>query len=167
MLTECPHCLTVVVPKRDGTCPSCQRDTRDLRGADRDRTTVVIGEHSQLPSICCVCGIPANRVVRVQGSKPLDGEVPAGYTPARAASIWLFTSFLFGPLIGTLARLLSGLPRSWNFVRVSIIQCDECGTSGPPKPLRVDHEHFTMRFVVHRNFRRRFGELNASQDTTD
>jgi tryptophan synthase beta chain len=40
--------LTLVCPKRDGECPACQRNTRDTRGIDLNRTTVVIGEEAQM-----------------------------------------------------------------------------------------------------------------------
>jgi len=161
---ECPHCFTLVYPRSDGSCPAFQLDTRDTHGIDPERTTVIIGEHSQLPDLCCECGLPARRTARVRASKPVDGDVPAGRTQNEAASTLSIVSLLLGPLGALIDRLVNGGPSGWNNFWVSITQCDECATLGAPTPLRADYEHFTMRFVVHRNFQRQFEALNDPSD---
>lgn len=42
---RCPHCFTTVLAKADGTCPACQKDTRDILGTDLigDSTGAVLG----------------------------------------------------------------------------------------------------------------------------
>ena len=164
MLTECPHCFTVVHPRADGSCPACQLNTRDAQGVNPDRTTVTIGEQSQLPDLCCECGLPARRTVRVRASKPVDGDVPAGRTQSQVASTHSIVSLLLGPLGALVDKLVNGSPSDWNNFWVSIVQCDECATRGAPTPLRADYEHFMMRFVVHCNFQRQFEKLNDSSD---
>ena len=56
MLTTCPHCFTRVIPKADGTCPACQRNVNDPRGADATRTSLRVSQGDVLPAVCCECG---------------------------------------------------------------------------------------------------------------
>jgi len=163
MAVDCPHCFTYVVPKADGHCPACQQDTRDVGAWEREHTTVVIGEHSHLPEICCDCGVPARRIVRVKRSKPNKDEAVTEYVESQSAAL-LVLLLVLRVLLGPFAAIISqfvGSQRNWLHVSVSIVQCSECAESGPPEPLRVDHQLFTMRFVVHRNFSQKFNKLNA------
>jgi hypothetical protein len=164
MIIECPHCFTFVLPKPHGECPACQCNTRDLRDADEDLASVVISEHSPLPDICCQCGVMTRRVVKVLGSKPVDGFVPAGHTEGRFRPMLVLLHFLFAPVGAIFAHHLNEGPSGWNHVQISMSQCDECAECGPPQPLRVDHEQYTMRFAVHREFAHQFERLNTSHD---
>jgi hypothetical protein len=79
MLIDCPHCYTRVVPKVDGTCPACQKDTNDLAGADLSRTSIRVGQGDVLPSVCCDCGYQTQRRVRVYRNNQGDkGELRTG-----------------------------------------------------------------------------------------
>ena len=97
-------------------------------------------------------------------AKPVDGDVPAGRTQSQITWRLSVVYLILGPVGALIARLVNGNPSGWNNFSVSIVQCDECATLGVPTPLRADYEHFTMRFVVHRNFEQGFRALNNSSD---
>jgi len=154
MAIECPHCFTYVHVGGDGQCPSCREDTNDVRGLDRDLTTVVIGENSPIPDVCCTCGVQTRRSINIKQSK--TGDAPTG-------ALLVAMNLLFG-WIG--AIYFHALRMIWRYssdggqtVSVRLTQCELCATEGPPRPLRVNYESCTMRFVVHRDFKARFEEL--------
>ncbi len=161
MLTECPHCFTLVLPKGDGQCPACQRNARQASGPDPELVTLSIGEQSEIPDLCCHCGLPTRRMKRVKRWKPAENA-------QQTAGFWILVTFLFGGLGSALAALqrATGGRYSGHSVVVRIGQCPECAAVGPPEPLQVDHEHFTMRFLVHRDFARQFERLNGSSAGT-
>jgi hypothetical protein len=160
MELECPHCFTFVHVQDAGQCPACHENTNDLRGLDRDLATVVIGENSSIPDVCCCCGITAQRSIRIQQSKRITENSSAMTDDAEAGAFILAFHAIFGWIGGVLlASLLKRSSHNRHTVCVPITQCEECSTAGPPQPLRVDYEYFSMRFVVHRNFRNCFDEL--------
>jgi hypothetical protein len=163
---ECPHCFTYVHVQADGQCPSCREDTNDLREVDRDLTTIVICENSPLPDVCCGCGLPARRSIRIKRWKPLAGERSVITDDAETGVLLLALQIIFswvGALFLQALRKSSSHDRQT--VSVPIVQCETCSMDGPPRPLRVDYEYFTMRFVVHRTFVSRFEELAQEQES--
>jgi hypothetical protein len=161
MEVECPHCFTLVSPAADGECPACRENTRVTSGQDPDRVTLTVGEHSQSPDVCCDCGLPTRRTTHVKRWKPPEN--------AQYADGFLIVGVLLfgwlGSALAALHRIIRGRFGGQTVV-VRIAQCHECVTSGAPDPLRVDHEHFTMRFLVHRDFARQFERLNGSSAGT-
>lgn len=154
MAIECPHCFTFVHVRADGLCPACHEDPNDLRGIDRDRATVMIGENSPIPDVCCDCGLPARRRVIVEEWKPIAGDrasISAGAeTGALRLIFQVFLGWLGAPI---LKALVDHGAHTRHAVRVAIVQCNACAANGRPRPVRVDFEHFAMRFVVHNRFR--------------
>lgn len=63
MIVECPRCLRRVLPKEDGTCPSCGIDPSDTSGTDPTRGVLLIFPGLKLPNVCFNCGMPASRQV--------------------------------------------------------------------------------------------------------
>jgi hypothetical protein len=160
MEIECPHCFTFVFVREDGQCPSCRQDTNDVRGLDRDLATVVVGENSPIPEVCCGCGLPTRRSVCIKQWKPVAGDISAMTGDAETSAVFVALYVMFGWIGGLLFKALwKSSSHDRQSVRVPIVQCDACSSDGPPSPLRVDYENFTMRFVVHRNFKSRYEEL--------
>ncbi len=141
MVINCPHCYTRVVPKDDGGCPACQKDTRDTAGVDTSRVPIRVWQGDVLPPICCHCGRQTSRTVSVYRKTSLPGE-PS--TLAGAIVLWLL-SWWFG-----LWLLLRGMAGT-TVVRVALPQCDTCGASGTPNPRHVDFANARMTFIVHKN----------------
>lgn len=157
MAIECPHCFTYVHDAGDGQCPSCRQDTNDVRGLDRDLATVVIGETSPIPDVCCDCGLPTQRRIRIKKWKPIAGNDSAMTTDAQTGAILAAMYVLFGWIGGIFLHLVwKRISHDGQKVCVPMVQCDACSKGGAPRPLRVDYEHFTMRFVVHRIFKNHF-----------
>ena len=144
----------------DGQCPSCRGDTNDVRGLDRDLTTVLIGERSPLPEVCCGCGVSSRRTVLVKQWKPIvpDGSVTTD--DALYSAIIVALHVIYGWTGGLLLHALwKRSATNRQTVSVPITQCENCSVEAPPQPLRVDYEHFTMRFVVHRIFKSHFEDI--------
>jgi hypothetical protein len=95
MLTECPHCFTRVLPRPDGECPSCQQNTRDVRDADGEITTVIVRENSRMPDYRCTCMLPERRLVRVARSRLVWGRGrDTSFGAAAAFALQLFVGGL-------------------------------------------------------------------------
>jgi len=54
--------------------------------------------------------------------------------------------------------------RTGDVVIVEIPQCEVCGDSGKPAPIRVNSEELRMTFVVHRDFSKQIAEQSSSPD---
>ena len=157
MLTECPHCFTRVLPKPDGQCPACQKSTVDVRDADREFTTVTVRENSNIPDYCCSCMLPERRLVRVVRSRVVWGaSEDSGVGAAAAIALRLLIGgFSF------LVHLLHSEKRSGSQkVVVRVRQCRECSRHQPLEPTFVNYDAYSMKFVVHRDFAKMFGEQN-------
>jgi hypothetical protein len=158
MLTECPHCFTRVLPKPDGQCPGCQQSTLNVRDADREWMTATVRENSRMPDYCCTCMLPELRLVRVSRSRVVWGSSDDSGLGAAAA-------FVLHLLIGGLSfliHLLHSEKRSGSQkVVVQVRQCRACSRRQPLEPVFVNFDGYSMKFVVHRDFARLFGELNA------
>ncbi|MBI3866234.1 MAG: hypothetical protein HY290_30510 [Planctomycetia bacterium] len=127
-----------------------------MRGLDQDLTTVVLGEASRVPEICCSCGLATRRRILVKQWKPVGGDHPDAADDGQIGAFAMVFNALFGLFGGLfLHAFLKRSPHNRQWVCVPIMQCEACSENGPPQPLRVDFEYFTMRFVVHRNFQAR------------
>ena len=159
MIVECPHCYTRVWPTPQGECPACRKSIHDATDADRAKTSVSIGHRSLLPPYCCDCGRPTDRYVRIVRRVSCKADVadsPAGLLSVLA----LLVSWWFLPL-----AVMSGLrDRTGDVVIVEIPQCEVCGESGRPAPIRVNSEELRMTFVVHKDFSKQIAEQSSSPD---
>jgi hypothetical protein len=143
MMIECPHCHSTVWPRTDGTCPSCQQDTRDTRGADLTKAVMTITAGQATPWICHSCGSSTDRYVKVHrtSAKGTDDEGAA-------------TSKFLGIALGLLVGHLFFWNRSRDRLVVAIPQCPTCAAQhGPPAPRYVDFDRQRMTFVVDRAFK--------------
>lgn len=141
MLIDCPHCLTKVVPKEDGSCPSCQEDTRDAAGCDLTKTTISVEQAEILPAVCCGCGRETYRYVRVKAG--------AGDVPLVGRLIALCFSYVW-----FLLTLACGERRA-RVVIVNVPQCEDCARDGRPQPRYVDYANARMTLVVHKSLKER------------
>ena len=143
MLIDCPHCYTRIVPKSDGSCPACQRDTRDTTGLDLSWTSIRVSQSDVLPPVCCECGLRTSRMVSVYRKTSPAGE-PS--TLVGMAIFWL-VSWVVG-----LWLILRGMANA-SVVEVRLPQCEACAGQGPPEPRFVDFGNARMTFIVHKNLR--------------
>ncbi len=63
MIVECPHCLRRVLPKSDGTCPSCGKDPKNTQGTDPARAVLMVHPRTRFPTSCFHCTMPATKTV--------------------------------------------------------------------------------------------------------
>jgi len=143
MLIKCPHCYSRVLPKPDDRCPSCGRNVKDRRGADRTKTELVLTEGDPLPPICLLCGDPTDRTVRVRFHK----ADPANADKEVAAVLMLVSLF-----VALLAYLLR--PRRGIYIEMRLPQCRACKKkTGKPEPRHIAWDRRELTLVVHRKFR--------------
>lgn len=137
MLVTCPHCYTRVLPKADGSCPACQKDTREISGADLTRASIRIEQGQELPGFCCDCGQATNRYSSVYCvSRARDN--PSGLAQIMIALVsWPMALYFFLRGIQNAGRL-----------RIKLPQCERCATRGTPLPQHVDFENARATFVV-------------------
>jgi hypothetical protein len=143
MLINCPHCYTRIVPKSDGSCPACQKNTQDTTGLDVSRTSIHVSQGDILPAVCCDCGQPTSRTVAVY-RKSSGGDEPS---TALGLAIIVLVSWLAGLLL-----LLRGAANK-SVAQVKIPQCEACAERGSPEPRFVDFANARMTFIVHKNLK--------------
>lgn len=148
MIAECPHCFTRMIPKADGTCPACQKDTRDMRGTDPTRTSLRVSQGDVLPAICCDCGHETERRVAVCQSSCGEQDQPSGVVQAFIALFisWPMAIYFF----------LRGIKKT-SVVSIKMPQCKECAQRSTPHPRYVDFPNARMTFVVHKNLKEAIG----------
>jgi hypothetical protein len=157
-LSECPHCHTSVYPKDDGTCPSCRRNTRDLRGADTDRASVSLAEQEPLPPVCILCGHDTDRTRKIACSyRPERDE----NTPGTGLAVMAMITGLFTGLL----LLLATSPSS-NVLMMRVPLCRRCRLKRKEHVRHVDFPNRQMTFLAHRVFRDRLLERRASESST-
>jgi hypothetical protein len=141
-IIQCPHCFTQVIPKSDGTCPACQRNTRDREGIDDTRRSIRISQGDVLPPICCDCGEAASVYTPVSRTLANAQGQPSG--------VWqiLMALFLSWPM--AVYFFLRGISQA-SVVQVRLPQCARCRERAKPSPRYVDFPNARMTFVVHKN----------------
>lgn len=161
MLPEFPHCFTRVLPRPDGQCPSCQQSTLSIRDADREFVTVTVRENSQMPDFCCTCMIPERRLVRVAQSRVVWGSSD----DSGVATAALFVAHVLIGGFTFLIQLLHSDKRSGSQkVVVRVRQCRECSRRQPLEPVFVNHDGYSVKFVVRHDFATMFAEVNHVPD---
>ena len=136
-ITECPHCHVKILPTADNCCPACRMDLASPEDVDSIYVSLTIHEDEPPPPYCCQCGLYTERTVSVEGEEESD-----------------------------LARVIRGLgsllphgdhrtDEDTANVFISMPQCERCSEIETLEPMRVDLDHQTMTFLVHRNFRDR------------
>jgi hypothetical protein len=148
MLINCSHCNTRIVPKSDGTCPACQKDTRDTTGLDLSRASIHVSQGDVLPTICCECGQPTSRSV------PVYRKTSGRDEPSTIVGLVIFALLSFS---AGLYLLLRGVANT-NVAQVRMPQCEACARRGPPEPRYVDFANARMTFVVHQNLKAAMSE---------
>jgi hypothetical protein len=145
MLVDCPHCLTEVLPQADGTCPSCLGDT--TAEVANDWAKVRVHETTELPDICCTCGVHTPDV-EVVGAETNDGAP----TWVRIVALLVRPSLFFRPELQGNRTLFD----------IAMSRCIECQREGRLLPEHVDEPHRRMTFIVVRKFKELLGRSVAS-----
>jgi hypothetical protein len=138
-MNECVNCHNRVLPKSDGTCPSCRAPVDRIAGADSlartDQTLLTVFETDRLPDLCCRCAQPTQRRTTFSFSRRADDQR---------------TMVALLGLLGLLIDRFMGRSR----LRVAMPDCKLCHRAARLRPRDVRFEDFTMQFEVHREFRR-------------
>ncbi len=160
MVSVCPHCLSRVLVKADGSCPSCgepitQEDLAALEGF----TTQTVDEGSPLPGSCFLCDGLARRFVKFH-VPPGGSSVVASDAMSRSAermnALAKLALFLAGAIFG---KILFFDPRSDPGLGIVLPSCERCFERARSlKPLDVSYSNRSMTFLVHRNFPQRLSE---------
>jgi len=144
-IQECPHCHVSVLLRADGTCPSCGANANGPADVPTTETIVTVYETDRMPDLCCRCAQPTQRRVAVRAKRQLDGESPV--------LSWLLL------LVNWIAALLRMGGESRMQVRMPL--CDACHGGPKLKPRDIRFEDFSLKFVVHREFRARLEQLRS------
>jgi len=153
MRVECPHCYVRVIPSKEGVCPACQKNVRNLDGANPNLTRLNISGREKFPSNCYHCDVPTTRYVTVRQSFVRGSD----YHPFLKILAFPFIVVFHG-----LIRLIGDSTSYRQTLKVRLPQCKTCAANGSPKPDYADFEKAHFTFIVHRNFRDRVRALNES-----
>jgi hypothetical protein len=161
MMTECPHCHTAVFPSRDGICPACLKDVFDLSGVDPTKTTVIVGSNSEMPSVCCSCGVYTRRFVKVKGYSAIKVE---GSAANETTTVLGILAGLLIPFVGlVLSAGRGGSVRGKHALHkivVRVPQCKAC-SGNRIEPISVDRQSVRMKLLVDNRFEKFFREANT------
>lgn len=155
MIIECPHCYTRVMPGPEGECPACRKNTRDTAGTDPAKTAMSIPNQASLPPVCCECGRPTDRYVKVTRSVRVQGAAEGSGGTLASIGLWLLGGFTIFASSGH-SRGTSG-----DVIVIHMPQCPLCGAEGPPSPKSVNAEELRMTFVVHKVFKEKAVKSSA------
>src|SRR5689334_3116679 len=107
-LIDCPSCFTQVLPKRDGTCPSCGESTVAQRGPGEgdgpyrasavapgaERASVDVGRGANVGDLCFQCGVATDQRVLVR-RELRRGGIPRWFVYGVMATIAAGIGLLF------------------------------------------------------------------------
>lgn len=149
MILRCPHCFIDVVPAKDGTCPSCRKDTRFADPAKARLVPAEFVDGERLPNICFACG--RGSVAHVESGVRQAPEVDGAGIFARILGV-------FG---GALAVRVDAESSKKAFaVSVELPVCDEHRDTAPPAPLWFDAKTHRLTFPVHENLHAAWAKHN-------
>jgi len=159
MMTECPHCFTRVLPRRNGECPACQKDTTAKSSAEV--VPIIYGEQSRSPYFCCTCALPTTRLVKVCHKLSQPAPTSRRFTLNLILVLAQLMTELMILVVEFIAKK-SGGARDISEVIIHICQCRDCSRRSPIEPLAIDFDAGLMRLPVHRDFARYFEEENTA-----
>ena len=158
---DCPACYAIVLPRSDGTCPSCDASTRGPRS---DIVAMDIGEGATLPDMCASCAAMTAAHVKVERARARQER---GWVSVLISALGLLTGvFLFGRWFRLLAgEGVRGAEDSGQVddVVLQIPLCAPCAKDGPPRVLQTDFHRARLTLIVHRRFRAAARELRRER----
>ena len=146
-MTECPHCHTKIFVRPDGSCPSCGKSALSKIGADDRFTILEIKEAQKLPNICFNCGHKSEKEIKLHEKIAVGGE----------SGIVKVVMFIMSPI-----RFLmnNGYQSDKRSVYIKLPICLDCKSRLKKiKPKHTDFLNSTMTFIVHKNFKKEFEDL--------
>jgi hypothetical protein len=179
-MIDCPSCYARVLPRRDGTCPSCGASTALTATPEGDgpyratspsgeaaRATIDVRSGASVPSLCFQCAASTEDRVHVERTLRRGGIprwfIVGGALTLVAGVVLLFTaltcgvmllSAFFFALLGTLRHVglfgTAGDRGEVSTVVVNVPHCPDCRRTGRLEPTHVDWDQMTMSFIVPR-----------------
>ncbi len=141
-LTECPHCLTHVLPGRDGLCPSCHESTADA--PLNPMTKLRVGADTPVVDMCCTCA----RQTDERETITLRAAVgPTGFM--RFLWMVLVTIFFFKAW----RAFTQGERGRTPALEAHVGRCRECRRRGELIPEHVNRETDKVTLLVRREYR--------------
>jgi hypothetical protein len=153
-MKECPHCYNTVLPKEDGTCPSCGRKFSDIKNINTSLTSLNIKEGQKLPSICFLCGIQSDAQIIINKKIVRGGE----HWFVKLAILFM-RPYLF------VTKMIQGEKRE---VYLKLPICNTCKVKNEKiEPQYVDFNESFMTFVVHKRFKEALLNMKNKSVTAD
>jgi hypothetical protein len=152
---ECVNCCESIVPMADGTCPSCRRSAleegkvTDPGNHSAASRMLYVHEGAMVPFICCKCAIPTEKRVKIRRSRRVGGE-------SRLVSFVLMFSLPYNPTLNSETRA------TVQSITLCMPHCATCSKKSKLEPVYVNFDRRSMKFLVHRDFRRHYEEMNAN-----
>jgi hypothetical protein len=163
-LLQCHNCHRIILPKSDGSCPACSKNTNDLSNLDPNVELLRIDEDDVAPYLCCSCGFPESRTIRItsrsdQPAENSDGSIDEDDVPFLVRFIFSWVLVFLGKLlVKSLSKLNEGKPS----VTISVRQCRDCTKHHPIRPVQVDYDNCFIEILVRAEYaaESRSGERN-------
>ncbi len=167
MPMDCPHCYVRVFPDDDGTCPSCGKNVNDLTGVDPAKTTLVVQAGSTMPDVCCHCGFPTRRSVKVKAyaaTRVAGAAADSGSDSVASGCLLVGTAVIPIPFLSSIISLAAGGPGGTSHdvyeLVIRVPQCRECSKS-KITPISADLLRRTMKLVVDKRFKEHYEGANS------
>ncbi len=163
-MPECPHCFEMVIINAKGICPCCQRDTNSTNRNHESPTPIYVNSSTQLPDICCQCGLPTNRRRKLVGwdsRKNQAGGKDTVYDDTYLLFFGLLLSWPLTILLFAVSNMVgNSTSTSWKKNVLSIPQCINCKQS----PIEVlEARGGVFRVVVNPKFVDQLNKLQRTQ----
>ena len=158
-LIECPHCFHSVFPSSNGNCPSCMQDVNEL--PTNSMTVVEIGSETNLPDICCCCGVLSQRKQRFVVNSQKRSSASSGKQGSVQSGLGdLMVSGFFGSVGGWIMDGISSFMMSEpgargtvkSRIKLTLPVCRECKKTPISTVGDLDLNTLTIRLIVHKEF---------------
>jgi hypothetical protein len=158
---ECPHCLTRVIPSKEGACPSCLKNVEDSVPATEGLTEVVVTAGEGLPDCCIRCGSHTRRREKFRHSRHAHRSQAEDNWGVVASSLLVFLR-----PVAVLAKLFSSHSDANSTRQVTNIDvplCSECSGSYVFAPKHIDPDAATIAFVACTRFAEHLAETRETR----
>jgi hypothetical protein len=155
-MIECPHCYTRVLPRLDGSCPSCLKNTQDA--PQNRRARIALSKDAGIPDLCCCCGEYSVRRVNVELPTPESDNDAA--PPGCSLGIVGIAFFALQAVAHLMVSLLQKAAANSDSSFVHI--CESCAATADVTVIREWPDRGELDLEVHPHFAAEFSQLNPN-----